>query len=45
MYNINVVVCPRTIFNVKSVGENTCNNPNYNIHIHKQEVTKKRDPS
>ena len=33
MYNTNVSVCPRTIFNVKSVGENTCNNPNYNIHF------------
>ena len=38
MYNINVSVFPQTIFNVKSVGENTCNNYNYNIFIHKQVV-------
>ena len=33
MYNPNVSVCPQTIFNVKSVGENTCNNPNF-IYIY-----------
>ena len=38
MYNTNILVCPQTIFNVKSVGKNTCNNPNYNIYIHKQVV-------
>ena len=34
MYNTNVSVCPQTIFNVKSVGENTWNSPNY-IYINK----------
>ena len=34
MYNTNISVCPQTIFNVKSVGEITCNNPNYNIYIY-----------
>ena len=29
MYNTNVSVCPQTIFNMKSVGENTWNGPNY----------------
>ena len=38
MYNTNVSVCPQTIFNVKSVGENTCISPNYNLEIYVQHI-------